>query len=420
MRQNIWIINHYAGETVFDKGGRHYWFAKYLRKNGYHPVVFCSNVKHNPGTENWIDMGSALWKEKNADEIDTPYVFVKGRFYVGNGKSRFINMLDFYSKVKDAARQYANEHGKPDVIIASSVHPFALVAGIQLAKEYGVKCICEIRDLWPQSIIEYGIAGKSNPIVLFLRRLEKWAYKKADRIIFTMEGGYDYIMERRWERQIPRSKVFHINNGVDLDVFEENRDQHVIDDADLIDETVYKVVYTGSIRHVNNIGKIIDIAKNVNNEKVIFLIWGDGDEYEAIQKRIYEEKIKNVVLKGRVEKQFIPFITSNADLNFAHNSPSTLFKYGVSFNKIFDYLAAGKPILCDFAAKYNPVIEGGSGIAIESGDTEDIARQVDAFSMMNADELNEYKDGAKKAAQKYDYKKLTEQLLDIVNSLDKQ
>ena len=75
--------------------------------------------------------------------------------------------------------------------------------------------------------------------------------------------------------------------------------------------------------------------------------YGDGDEREALQQRVAEENISNVVFKGRVEKKYVRYITSCADLNIAHNTPSSLFRFGISFNKLFDYLAAGNaaPIL---------------------------------------------------------------------------
>ena len=80
----------------------------------------------------------------------------------------------------------------------------------------------------------------------------------------------------------------------------------------------------------------------------MFLIWGDGDEREVLEQRVVDEHINNVVFKGRVEKKYIPYITSQADLNIAHNTPTELFRFGISFNKIFDYMAAGKPTLSTF------------------------------------------------------------------------
>ena len=197
MKKKIWIMNHYATETYFDCGGRHYWFAKYLKRSGYEPVVFGSNAMH--GKEALFFQNEDLWHEHMAEEIGVPFVFVKSRAYSGNGKQRILNMVDFYRNVQKAAKEYEKRHGRPDVIFASSVHPLTLVAGLRLAKHFGVKCICEVRDLWPESIVAYSRRfTKKHPLIKLLYRGEKWIYKKADALVFTVEGAYDYILEQVW------------------------------------------------------------------------------------------------------------------------------------------------------------------------------------------------------------------------------
>ena len=414
MRKYIWIMNHYAGSMFFDKGGRHYNFAKYLRRAGYEPVIFCANSKH--GQQELFFDNKDLWYEHIAEEIVTPFVFVKARTYQGNGKQRVLNMIDFCRNVKKTAKQYAKKHGSPDVIYASSVHPLTLVAGIQLAKYFGVKCICEVRDFWPESIVAYSTRfTRSHPLMRLLYHGEKWIYKKADSLIFTTEGAYDYIVEQGWEKEIPRFKVHYINNGVDLEAFQYNREHFQVDDPDLQDPDIFKVVYTGSIRLVNNLGLLLNAAKQVTDPKVRFLIWGDGDERPMLEQRIRDEGIGNVGFKGKVDKKYIPYIVSKADLNFAHNTPSSLFRFGISFNKIFDYFAAGKPILTDFPCAYNPVIQSNSGVAVENATAAEVARAIEKMAALEEAEYMKFCSNALKAAETYDFKNLTQKLIDIIS-----
>jgi hypothetical protein len=91
-------------------------------------------------------------------------------------------MLDYYFNVKKACKQYP----RPDVIIGSSVHPLACVAAIHLSKRYSCKNIVEIRDLWPESIVEFMDKSRFNPIIIALYRLEKWIYVRADELIFRL------------------------------------------------------------------------------------------------------------------------------------------------------------------------------------------------------------------------------------------
>lgn len=421
MKQKVWILNHYASDTYSDNGGRHYNFAKYLKRFGHDPVIFCCNAKHNSNAGVYFDDNS-LWHEHIAEGIDVPFVFVRGRAYVGNGKQRVLNMIDFYRNVKKTAKEYAKENGKPDVILASSVHPLTLVAGIQLAKYFGVKCICEVRDLWPESIVAYSShIKKSNPIIKLLYAGEKWIYKKADALVFTMEGGRDYIIEKGWDTAhggpVALNKVHYINNGVDLEVFDYNKEHYQIEDPDLEDPNTFKVVYAGSVRRVNNLGLLLDAAKLVTEPKIKFIIWGDGDERAVLEKRIKEESITNVVFKGRVDKKYVPYIVSHADLNFAHNTPSPLFRHGISFNKLFDYFAAGKPVLCDFPCSYNPVLLWKAGISVDDATSHHIAKEIEYFSTMNQADYALFEKNAREAAREYDFKVLTEKLIHVIDQL---
>ena len=416
MRKNIWIMNHYAGSMFFDKGGRHYNFAKYLRRAGYEPVIFCANSKH--GQQELFFDNKDLWHEHIAEEIATPFVFVKARTYQGNGKQRVLNMIDFYRNVKKTAWEYVKTHKKPDIIYASSVHPLTLVAGIQLAKHFGVKCICEVRDLWPESIVAMGIAGAKNPAVIVLRCLEKWIYKKADALIFTMEGAYDYIVERGWEKEIPRNKVFHINNGVDLETFQYNREHFHLDDSDLKDETTFKVIYTGSIRLANGVSQLIDCAQYLRNERDIkFLVYGKGEDADKLKQICGEKNLDNLLLKGYVEKKYIPYILSKSDLNLLNYFAAAvagLYRFGSSQNKMFDYLASGKPVLANTKTNYDIVEKYHCGVCKQLVNGEDYAKEILKIKNLPKEEYAELCQNTQKAAQDYDFKVLTQRLLQVV------
>lgn len=414
MKKIVWIFNHHANSMFFDNGGRHYSFAKYLKKKGYEPVIFCSNAKHGTGELYFDDLD--IWKKYINENIDVPFVFVKGRPYVGNGKNRILCMVDYYKNVKKAAKEYSDKYGKPDVIIGSQVHPLAVVSAIKLAKKYGVKSIAEIRDLWPESIVAYGVAKKNNPIILLLRCLEKWIYAHCDKIIFTMENAYDYIKKKKWEKIVPAEKVSFINNGVDLELFDYNKDHYCIDDCDLKDSSYLKIVYAGSIRKANQIGFLIDVAKQITNPNIRFLIWGSGDEEQYLKERVKSEGINNVVIKGKVEKKFVPYIVSNADYNFLDGMDSYLLKYGLSANKLFDYFAARKPAITLVDGICNPIVKMSAGVVI-SNNVINAAEEIEKLPLIDSDEYDVIcrKTGA--AAEEYDFKKLTQKLIDIIEKL---
>ena len=215
---------------------------------------------------------------------------------------------------------------------------------------------------------------------------------------------------------MPERKVYYINNGVDLELFRYNREQFPVQDADLENPDLFKVVYAGSIRKVNNLGLLLDAAKCVKDPRVKFLVWGDGDELEALKQRVADEHIDNVCFKGRVEKKYVPAIVSRADLNIAHNTPASLFRFGISFNKLFDYLAAEKPVLSDFPCPYNPSVTYGAGTQVEDPTPENIAQAVEYYANLTPEEYARYQANAARAAEEYDFRRLTQKLLDVINA----
>ncbi|MFR6094022.1 MAG: glycosyltransferase [Dysosmobacter welbionis] len=180
------------------------------------------------------------------------YVYIRCMDYQGNGLKRIYNICEFAWKLPGVCRKFPASRCHCGHLLCPHVRA---AMGIHLARKYGC------RGRGPE--IAESLAGvhcglwdrrtPENPAVLALRRLEQWIYEKADDVVFTCEGGYDYIVEQGWEGRIPRAKIHYINNGVDLAVFDENRAALYGAGPDLEDPSVFKVVYTGSIRKVNHL-----------------------------------------------------------------------------------------------------------------------------------------------------------------------
>lgn len=405
---DIWLINHYAVPPKYYPLARQTHFAKHLMAMGHTVTIFAASSVHNVTPAINLITDGAAWREETVEGVR--YVYIRCCDYEGSGFKRIYNMCEFAWKLPGVCKKFS----RPDAIVATSMPPMSCAMGVRLGRKYGCKTIAEIADLWPESIVAYGIAGPKNPAVIALRWLEKWIYKKADALVFTMEGAYDYILEQGWEKEIPRSKVHYINNGVDLDQFHYNRDHYQVEDADLDNPDIFKVIYTGSIRKVNNLGLLLDTAREVTDPRVKFLIWGDGNELSALRQRLVDEGITNVVFKGSVEKKYVPSIVSRADLNIAHNNPSPLFRFGISFNKLFDYLAAKKPILADFPCPYNPAVQRGAGRAVENPTAKNIAKVIEQVVTMENESYMKMCENSALAANEYDFKNLTNKLVSII------
>lgn len=401
----IWLINHFAVPIKYYPLARTTNFAKYLIHKGHEVTIFCASSVHNSDL-NLIKNGS-LYKEETVDGI--PYVYVRCRSYQSKVQ-RVLNMLDFAWNLKKVCEHYE----KPDVMMVSSQTPFACMWALRMAKRMKVKSIIEVTDLWPENFVSRGMIGNANPILIAMRLFEKKMYEYADDVVFSMEGGYDYIKERGWEEIVPKSKVHYINNGVELEIFDQNKNSFQIEDEDLEDERTFKIVYTGAIRYANNLGMLIDVAKIIKNQRVKFLIWGKGDELLTLKKRLDDECIYNFTFKGYVDKKYIPYIAGKADLNIVHFLDVPLIRFGISPNKLFDYMAAGKPILSTFSSQYNPATQEGAGLEVCHQTVDNIAKMIEKFVFMDKKTYDKLCRNARKGAEKYEYKNLTRMLLRIM------
>ncbi len=383
----IWIINNYNMLPEHGPMNRSYYLCKYLKAHGHEPTVFVGSHPHNTNVQ--LIEGKERYKIYQKEPF--PWVLIKTLNYNTSKIKRVLGMAEFYFNLIRSAQNFE----KPDVIMGSSSHPLAALAAITLGKRYKCQKIVEIRDLWPESVVSYGVLTEKNLFVKIAYKLEKYLYIHADKIVFTMENAWQYIVDKGLDKYISKDKIYYLNNGVDLESFTENLSENPYHDDDLSDGDTFKIVYTGSVRKVNNLGKLIDAAKIVKNPKIKIIVFGDGYELEQLRERVRNENVTNIVFKGSVNKKYIASITSQADVNYIHGFQAPVLKYGLSANKLFDYAAAGKPILCDMKAGMNPAEEYEAAIILSDQSAESIAEAVDRLA--NIPE-NEYKNLCKNAA----------------------
>lgn len=407
------MINQHNSLPQHGHLNRHYYLAKYLAADGHEPTLFFGSAPHNSPLQ--------LVPDKSKYIVDHSYpfptVYVHTINYQYSQKKRLWAMRQFYANMLRIAQDFE----RPDVIIGSSSHPWNCVAALKLARRFGIPCVCEIRDLWPESIVVYGVAGKHNPAIAYLYHLEKWIYKNADRIIFTMEGGGDYILEKGLDLAhggpVDLDKIYHINNGVDLAEFQHNLTHYSFTDPDLENPNTFKVVYAGSVRRVNNLQRLLDAAQILQQSgqtRTRILVYGDGDRRLALEEEGKRRGLSNIVFKGLVDKKYIPSLLSQADVNLLHGEGTPIMRFGASLNKMFDYFAAGVPILMDFTMAYNPVLRFGAGIETEDASPESIADGILQLQSMSPEKYGELAKNARRAAHAYDYHTLAKKLEEVL------
>ncbi len=411
----LWIINHNAIPPSMGGLSRHCYFSRNLAKRGWKVKIFTASAVHN-AEKNMIS-GKERYKETALDGVI--YTFVRTGDYAGNGFARIWNMLEFPLRLRGVCREFMRKDGKPDAIYASSPDLFGALGGLLIARKYKIPCIFEVRDFWPESIVVHGVKSAKSLFVRLMYKLERWMYAKAERIIFTMEGGSVYFDDKGWS-DIDKNKATHINNGVDLDEFGANLAANSYEDADLTDKSAFKAVYIGSMRHVNGVEKLVEAAEILQKRgksNIKLLLFGGGESAPRVQALIEEKKLTNIVYKGRLERRYVPSVLAQGDISLMHMNTSGVMRYGLSANKLFDYLAAGKPVLNDLIPEYDIIERYACGLSIKSQAPGAIAEGIEALAALPEGEYAAMCARARAAAADYDYKALTDKLEGIIKEI---
>ena len=415
-KKNIWIFHHYATPPNMNGFTRPFDFGVKLEDYDYDTTIFAASYLHF--TEENLIEDDSLYIEDDSSGI--PFVFINTPGYAGSGKKRVVNMISYYRKLFKTTKEYEKNHAKPDIIIASSPHPLTMVAGIKIAKKYNIPCICEIRDFWPEVFFMGDKLKKDSLIGRILLKGEHWIYKNADGIIFLKEGDINYLSENKWDRpsggDIDLEKCYYINNGVDIEKFNLQIESEQLDDSDLKSDK-FNIVYTGAIRPVNNIDNILDTAALLKDkEDIQFLIYGQGNMLDKLRKRAEDEGLTNVKLKGYIDKKYIPYILSKSAINLLNYSGTQYnWSRGNSSNKLFEYMASGKPIISTVKMGYSPIEKYNCGLSLENSTPENLKEAILEIYNMNEEEYSKLGENGRQGAREFDYRELTKKLKKVID-----
>ncbi|ABP66705.1 glycosyl transferase, group 1 [Caldicellulosiruptor saccharolyticus DSM 8903] len=409
MKKKIWILNHYAIPPTMGGITRHFDYAKELVKRGYDVSIFASSFDHKQRVE-LLGKGE---KFKIEDYSGVKFVWIKTTPYKKNDFKRVVNIFSFAKNLYFIARKFE----KPDTIIASSFHPLTWVVGYRLAKGKKAEFVAEVRDLWPQSGIDLGAFKEGSLIVRLLRRLEKFIYTKAKYVITVLPKADEYIQSLG----INKEKIVHIPNGCDNERFDLLKNTMPDEVKKILGEHegYFKACYLGALGQANAMETIIEAAKYVQDEvgdKIHFLIIGDGPEKEKLQKMVKKFKLSNVFFYDPISKLSVPSLLERVDITLVSMHNLKVYRFGISLNKLFDYLCAAKPIVFAGNVANDIVKDSGAGFSCDAYDSKAFAQKIIKLYEMDEDERKRIGQKGREYVEKYhDIRKLADRLEQIIN-----
>ena len=362
------MLNHYAQEPGQAGGTRHYSIARHLPRYGWTASIIAASVELNTNRQRIDD--AAGHRLDIIDEV--PFLWLRTQPYAGNGFGRLRNMLAFTRN----ALSTTNLRGlqSPSVIVGSSVHPFAAWAGYRLSKRYGVPFVFEVRDLWPQTLIDLGRIKENGLTAKLMRKLERHLYTVANRIVVLLPDAWRYIEPLG----IPRHRIEWIPNGVEID--------NTIEPAPVPARKQFELMYFGAHGTANGLDVILDafdhVERNPANSHISLRLVGDGPLKPSLKEHARKLGLRRVSFEDPVPKNAIPAIAAQADTFVFSLVDAPVFKYGISSNKLFDFLAAARPIIFCCKSSNNPVAEAQAGVTVPPGDPSALARAIEQVAAM--------------------------------------
>ena len=409
---NFLFINHYANAPAYGNPYRTYYMAKQLVRLGHSVTIVAAGYSHLRLKQ--PPMSSGITREVH-DGIT--YLFLPS---MNAGTARTARVMNIFSFLWSLAR-HRNAilaDSNPQIVIEATTYILPILISSQIARAAGAKLIYEVRDLWPASPIEISGKSKNHPFFLLIAWVQRYALRHADCVVSTLRFADQYFT-----KEILPPKMFaHIQNGVDAEQYDA---QNTIEGDTF--HAVQKIKgryagcvgYTGGFGAANGVQSLLGAAEELKRHNIAVILVGKGPRRTELDAIVASHGLSNVYLFDAVPKAEVIPITQSFDLAFDGGVDRGVHHYGISPNKVFDYMMSQTPILLGYNTKDDFVEQAGCGITVRNPTSETIAVAVLEFFALTDDQKRQMgRNGRKAVLEKYEYQVLARSFLDMVERLD--
>ena len=272
--------------------------------------------------------------------------------HVGTATSGWRRMAGFYQFAR-AASQAGRSLAPPDVVFATHTPLTVGLAGASLSRYFDVPFVFEVRDLWPEALVNVG-ALRNRLAIWWLRRMARTIYRKADHIVALSPGMKEGIVRAG----VPAEKVTVIPNASDLDLFRPGLDGSASRQRLGLGDR-FVALYFGAMGLANGLEYVIDAARTLarrGKDHIVFVLHGSGGKRAELESLARQYNLTNVVFSDLVpDKEEVARIVAGCDACLTIYRAAREQTW--SPNKMFDALAAGKPVLINVPGWLGEVVE---------------------------------------------------------------
>ncbi len=404
---NILMISHYAGAPQYGMEFRSYYMAREWVKMGHRVMVVGASFSHLRGKQPTVG-------EEVLEGIS--YRWLPTRSYEGNGMARVVSMFQFVGQVYRHSKSFVAFH--PDVVIASSVYTFDIYPCRHIARRCKARLVYEVHDLWPLSPMVIGHYSKWHPFIWLLQRGENYAYRHCDMVVSMLDKSFPHMQRHG----LTRERFCCIPNGFVREEWVPDNtlpipEQHAALLAQLKEEGKTIVGFAGGHTQSTAMHVLIEAAKLLHDRSgLAFVLVGQGPQKEELQQLAKQYVLTNVHFLPPIDKRAIPQLLETFDICYAGGVHSMLHQYGTSFNKITDYMVAGKPIINSVDEPKSLIERVACGIQVEAENAAQVAEAVARMADMQPSERQAMGErGRTYALQNLDYSILAARFVDAVS-----
>jgi glycosyltransferase involved in cell wall biosynthesis len=396
------LIIHQAFASLDEPGGtRHYELAHMLVARGQKVTVIASPVSYITGTPTGV---APLVRDADGQPGLT---VLRARVYSAHHKSFVHRLLAFFSFMLSS---FWIGLGVRDVDLVWGTSPpiFQGVTAWLVARLKRAKFLFEVRDLWPQFAIAVGVLR--NPILISASKwLERFLYRRADCIMVNSPGFVAHV------ESLGARRVELVPNGADPAMFNSAegatrfRTRYSLGDD-------FVSLYAGAHGMSNDLNVVLEAAKLLKGTRMRIVLVGDGKEKPALMSRAKEMDLTNVSFVPSVPKRDMHSALAAADACIAILKP--LEEYKTTYpNKVFDYMAAGRPVILAIDGVIREVVEAADcGIFVRPGDASAMADAIRSLAAAPEKARAMGLRGQRYLEQHFNREAIAETLLEVLRS----
>lgn len=409
---NIVVIEHYAGSPWHGMGVRCFYLSREWRRAGHSVHMVAASFTHL--RQRQPEMKALAL----AEEIDgLSYLWLRTPAYRGNGAGRALNLLAFAGQL--FWQQPVLQSLEPDVVVVSSPHPLAILGGYRLARKTGAALIFEVRDLWPISLTEVGRISKANPLIALMQWAEDFAYRKADRVVSLLPLAEPYMKQHG----LADGKFRYIPNGVLIREWEESTRSSLPPEHEAFLQRLqqsgeFGICYAGAHGEAQGLETLLQAAAELTDVPVHFVLVGHGPEKAKLQALAESMQLRRITFLPSLAKKQVPRFLSAMDALYIGLRAQPVFRFGISPNKLMEYMMTGKPTLCAVKAGNDPVGECDGGITVPPDNPAALVSAVRRLIRLPESERRAMGSRAQAYVHAHhDFEKLAQSYLQLMNSL---